>query len=91
MPEISIDREFLKQLLERYFLLTAESDARVSVLNAVRDNNLAAAQKFVTALLNETERQRGKSRDHQEYLNRALDAQDDDSFRLSLYTLFPRR
>jgi hypothetical protein len=91
MNDIAINRDILRRLLDKHFELTAESGARINVLNRNRDKNLQAAQNFVSALLKETEAQRAQTQSFETHLKEALVREDDDSFRQALSHLFPPR
>jgi hypothetical protein len=91
MNEILINRQDLQRLLEKHFQLTAENAAYLTLMNRACVDNLELAQRYVTARLEETEKQLAQTQGLQTHMTKALAAGDDEAFRLALSHLCPPR
>jgi hypothetical protein len=91
MSKLPIDREILQRMLDRYFELSAESSARLELLNEYRrkeSSDPAVAHRYVQEMQKLTEEHR--NRRYEQRLAKQLADEDAAAFLAQLATLFPR-
>jgi hypothetical protein len=92
MSNILIDRELLQRLVDRHFELVAENAAYLNLMNRARvGNDPEVAHRYVTARLQETEKQLLQTQGLRIHLEKMLDDEDDDAFQRALSDLCPPR
>jgi hypothetical protein len=100
VSDLTTNREAIRRLMIDYFRLRASEAARTAVLNRGRIGSpggnsqenlrrLQAARNFMDAFTDESERAREQTRHLERAALDALDAQDDDAFRLQLRMIVP--
>jgi len=89
MPEISIDREFLRRFVQKYIELEVDNRAYRALASRASMQNLVAAQRYSALQDEEVHRQQTEFDGILHILEDSLDGGDDAAFRSTLYSLIP--
>ena len=89
MSDVLIDRELLQRFVDKHFELVAENAAYLNLMNRARIDQPDVAHRYVTARLDETEKQLPQTQGLRKFLTKTLAAEDDDAFRKALSDLLP--
>ncbi len=91
MADISVDREFLLQLVKSYVELDVDNRAHRALVSRASLERPGEAQRYSALKNDEAIRQKSSFDGFLHILEDSLAAGDDAAFRATLYGLFPRQ